>query len=112
MSSTKIKDLPDNDKSTEILDQLNDINEDTREPQEFTEEHPSSYFLNRIDYVIDAVSVFVVVFVMSNTFMISLVSKLPYISGLPPHSTTYNLIVSSIITVLVLALKYVISLYK
>lgn len=112
MSSTKIIDLPDNkDTSSNILNDLNDdvsvISEnETVIPTNIT---PVSSFIDYdelLNSLKDASLVFILVFILTNSSIISLLSKLPYISSFEPHSMIYNGIISLVISIVYLVIKY------
>lgn len=117
MSSTKIADLPDNKETSSNI--LNDLNDDVsviseNEPvvsiSESTPLPPSSSSFIDYDELInslkDASLVFILVFILTNSSIISLLAKLPYISSLEPHSIIYNGIISLVISIVYLVIKY------
>lgn len=117
-ASTKIEDLPDNNKepSSEILQQLNDdisqtSDEEYPTPKEIKKplKNKGISYLNW-DYILtygkDALIVFVILFVISNNNVISLLSNLPYIKSYEPHSMIYNVIISLVVALLYFITKY------
>lgn len=122
MSSTKIEDLPDNkDTSSKIIQELNDDNISELSQEDI---QPSAAPSNNVlvsssssscdwDTIFlhakDASIVFALVFIMSNPYVISSLSTLPYIKSLEPHSMIFNIIISLIVSVLFFIIKY--SLY-
>lgn len=119
-ASTKIEDLPDNkETSSSILQQLNDdisqsSEDDYQQDQQIQQQeiksqsNTSSYLVwdELLKYSKDAIVVFALVFALSNSNVISVLSNLPYINAYPPHSLVYNIIVSLVIAILYIVIKY------
>lgn len=109
--STKIEDLPDNDQdemSNQILQELNDDNEsEISEIQVSKKVIPKkSNYSKIIALVKDSLIVFSIVFALSNSYIITAFSQLPYIKTLEPHSMIYNLIIALLAAVLHFIVKY------
>ncbi len=107
--STKIEDLPDNNNemSSQILDELNDDAE-----SEISNQVSKKVIIKKSNYdktisiLKDTVIVFAIVFGLSNTYIISAFSQLPYIKTLEPHSMMYNFIIALVAALLHFIVKY------
>lgn len=109
--STKIEDLPDNDNNIESNQILHELNEDNQ--SEISEIQVSKKVIvqkSKYDKIIaivkDSFIVFFIVFALSNSYVISSFSQLPYIKTLEPHSIIYNLIIALLVAVLYFIVKY------
>lgn len=107
--STKIEDLPDNDQvSNQILTELNDDNQsDISEIQVNKKVIVQKSQYDKIFLILkDSFIVFGIVFALSNSYLISSFSQLPYINTLEPHSIIYNLIIALVVALLYFIVKY------
>lgn len=118
-ASTKIEDLPDNNKETssQILQELNDDISQTSDEEYTTPKETKKLLKNNkgfsyinwehvLKYGKDALIVFVIIFIISNNNIISVISNLPYIKSYEPHSIIYNIIISLIVSLLYFITKY------
>lgn len=115
-ASTKIEDLPDNNKtaSDKILQELDDnesYHSEDEEQQLRIQQQPVNIesgfkWDDLLEPGIDAIIVFALVFILSNSYTLSILSNIPYIKNLEPHSIIFNVIISAIVSLLFLVIKY------
>ncbi len=107
--STKIEDLPDNEMSNQILEELK---EDDIESEISDKQVSKKVIIKKSNYdkimslLKDSIIVFSIVFGLSNTYFISTFSQLPYIKTLQPHSLIYNLIIALVAAISHFIVKY------
>ena len=107
--STKIEDLPDNEMSNQILEELK---EDDVESEISDKQVSKKVIIKKSNYdkimslLKDSIIVFSIVFGLSNTYFIAAFSQLPYIKTLEPHSIIYNLIIALVAAVAHFIVKY------
>lgn len=122
--STKISDLPDNTSSKILNDLKNEDNDSIISETDEIEEDDNNlnYSLKKtkkskilttqnIAVLYDACIIFVLVFVMTNKYSLSVISKIPYLTNYAPHSMIYNIIIALIVSIIYIAIKFLTMYY-